>query len=326
MADKIINETNINAEHQYILELIECNVTSTGNISLVSDDDYPIYLSDKLVVTFLINTPSYDDTELILNTIKGTIDELNDEITKTYGQFNSYIVEENINQVVNTEYQTLQKSKTDLLNSYNNTFKALEKNFTGNNLEYYQTVYLNQKIEDVHSVEIPKENCFKWLLIGEMIAILCWGCYGVLRYILDKKIKTIDELKGRYGLPVIGYINISATQKGLNGLIDIYRMRSNGTFDSISSIQSIINDNTLICLETSDLQCNEIASNLIQNNKTNAIINDLHNNISSIKDLENYKEIILISKLYETSYDQITKDLNICRLKNIKIKGMIIVA
>lgn len=324
LANAIIASANIDAEQQYILELINCNVENIGDITFENAEIAYNLNATQSIVTFEVNTAEEEFNKLILETIINNIDKLNNDIMIEYGNFEVSFIEENVSMVVNNDIQSIQKSKIDLLNSYNNTFKTLEKNFTGDALEYYNLVYLDKEIsEGTIDTAIPQENYFKWLLIGIFVGVMCWGCYGVFKYMIDKKIKTVDELKERYGLSIIGFINTSTSK---NNVINLNRIKCNGNPDSIASIKTLIGDRTLLCLETDDEEVGNIIKQLLKDTKKNMVVNQLHQTIANIDNLDNIVEVILISKLYQTTYDDIEKDISICRLQNLKIKGMIIVA
>ena len=62
-----------------------------------------------------------------------------------------------------------------------------------------------------------------------------------MKYLLDKKIKTPDEMRSRYRLPLIGFVRTEENaRKGLDGWLDRMRSRSWGTGDTPENIGNMI--------------------------------------------------------------------------------------
>lgn len=327
LAVEIADITGYEQELQYILETIECSIDSKGSIKL--DDEEIIYNSgsNQTLVTFTVNAGTAEICTSIIDLIE---EKANDQLTQCqgiFGSFNAGLIDKQVILTINTDYQTLQKSNTDALNSYNNTFKTLEKNFTGDALEYYQITYLQK--DDLRMIQEniydEKENLVKWLIIGIFVTGICWGIYFVIKYLLDKNIKTVDDIKSRYNLPIIALLENKQQLKGLDGIIANNRRKANGLADKASSVKELIENNTLICIEGND-ESLEATYFMIKNPKINIFkINNLYQNIDYIEN-NAIKEIIFMIKLNETKLDEIEKDINICKLKQLTIKGFIVIA
>ena len=96
---------------------------------------------------------------------------------------------------------------------------------------------LAKKNAELKAESIPTTNrpldyfSIRRTLLGAFAAlflILCW--YG-LRFILDKRIKGVDELKSLYRLNVIGSLDNHQPQSGIDGLIDKIEYRNEVTND-----------------------------------------------------------------------------------------------
>ena len=86
-----------------------------------------------------------------------------------------------------------------------------ENKFTDADLFYYRSHYLN---EDIEFVEIQEEtNILKNVVAGMAVAILLWMIFWGIRYLMDNKIHTKEEIEERYDLLVIGHIKVKEKRK-----------------------------------------------------------------------------------------------------------------
>lgn len=168
----------------------------------------------------------------MLQVIREKIDQLNAEAIEQYGSYSVVEVGDHVGLVTDNTYLTKQKTNVDQLNTYSTAVKNAEKDFSDEEKTYYNKKYLAKEYAEkadteegkdllLEEVEAAPVSKVKWLVIGVILLVMFWGAYYVVKYILDKKVKTVSELQSTYRLQVIGRVAAGErTSKGLDKFID----------------------------------------------------------------------------------------------------------
>lgn len=95
-----------------------------------------------------------------------------------------------------------QRSAVDALNSYLTNAQKLEKEFSGEDQKYYQTVYMNQIPEEKENVEVesadasePVKDIIKYMIVGLFLTCACWGGWLFFKYLFDGHVKDGEGVK-----------------------------------------------------------------------------------------------------------------------------------
>lgn len=325
LANTIIDAANIDTEEKYILELLDYSVIYNYS-DLPLKDQFNNYMDlendNSIVLNFTFNVGTEELSNIFSHCLKDAVENLTDELKKIYGEFNIILIKNDVNCLVSDDIRLAQTEKLNLLNSYSNTISSLESKLSGDNLTYYKIHYLNEDL-NITNIPVEKDNPLKWAIVGGFIGMFICVMYYFIRYLVDKSIKTVDELVTGCDLPLLGIINFPhSVSKGIDTWIFNKRLNLSGYGDYIESIKSLIRENSLIC--NFEDECKDITNGLIANKNNCLIVEQLNRNISDISDLGNYSEVIFVVKLYNSSIEDLQKDLNICHLMDLHIRGVIV--
>lgn len=346
----ILNESGILEElkdaadlpykEQYIRELVGCSVSRENDSTInVNNDVNDIYKT--AVVTFTVNAASEEDCEQMLQVLREKVQEVDQQCQENYEDYDMTPVNDSINLVASSDYLSRQKSNTDQLNTYRNTMTNLENSFSEDELAYYNRVYLSRDYEmeeepeevstDTTTVQPESVSLVKWLIIGIFLMCVVWGGFYLVKYLLDKKIKTPDEMRSRYGLPLIGFVRTDTdAKKGLDGWLDRMRSKSWGVGDTTENIGNMITAMDLphlfLCMEGNGKKLEEAATLVCGCAKGLKRVDSLSQNGDLIAEVKESDGIILAVEIGETVYAEIERELEICRMQNVAVKGVIVVA
>lgn len=329
-------------KEQYIRELVSCSVSRENDSSVnINSDVQNVYRT--AIITFTVSAPSEEECEQMLQVIRGKAAEIDQQCLEAYEDYSMTLVNDSINLVASSDYLSRQKTNTDQLNTYRNTMANLENSFTEEEKAYYNRVYLSRDYEveteteeteaaaDTAVVEPESVSLVKWLVIGVFLMCVVWGGYYLVKYLLDKKIKTPDELRSRYGLPLIGYVKTDTdARKGLDGWLDQMRSKSWGAGDTTENIGSMITamelPDLLLCVEGGGKKLEDVAAVVCECVKGLKRSASLSGDGSLIAEAKESDGIILAVEIGGTAYAQIERELEISRMQNVKVKGVIVVA
>ncbi len=327
-------------KEQYIRELVSCSVSRENDSSVnINSDVQNVYRT--AVITFTVNAPSEVECEQMLQVIRDKVSEIDQQCLDTYEDYSMTPVNDSINLVASSDYLSRQKSNTDQLNTYRNTMTNLENGFTEDEKAYYNRVYLSRDYEveeeteaatdTTVAVEPESVSLVKWLVIGIFLMCVVWGGYYLVKYLLDKNIKTPDEMRSRYGLPLIGFIKTDTdVKKGLDGWLNQMRSKSWGVGDTTENVGDMIKalglPHLLLCMEGDGKKLAETADAVCECTKGLEMADSLSRNGDLVAKAKEGDGIILAVEIGKTTYAEIERELEISKIQKVAVKGVIVVA
>lgn len=340
--EELKEAADLDYKEQYIRELIGCSVSRESD-SVININNGESLVYKNATVSFSVYAASEENCEQMLQVIREKVAKIDQECQEAYEDYEMMAVNDSIRLVSNNDYLSRQKSNTDQLNSYRNTMSNLESSFAEDELAYYNRVYLSRDyvVEEEEgetdvaltdsTVQPEPVSLVKWLVIGIFLMCVVWGGLYLVKYLLDKKIKTPDELRSRYRLPIIGFIKAEASaSKGLDGWLDRMRSKSWGAGDSTDNIGSMINamnmPKLLFCVESSGQKLEAAVNEICSYSKNLRKAEALQQKGELVAEAKESDGIILAVEIGDTGYAEIERELEICRMQKIAVKGVIVVA
>lgn len=337
--------SGLDCDVPYIKELIDSGVSkeNDANINinnLVSDiTDSVASVTKNAFVSYKVVSTSRESCEKMIQVIREKVQELDAQCQETYTGYSATEVTDSVRKVTDNSYLNQQKANIDQLNTYLSNVQKLENGLSDTEKEYYCKKYLareykaedeDENISTVSTIEIEPVSKVKWILIGLILSIFVWGVYECCRYLFNGCVKTADEAQYLTHLPVLGYYqDHSSERKGLDRLLDCLQMKFERKGEALSYIKTVI---TSMEQEISVLS---VESELFETRK---IMDELagmcHNLQSSDYACENENALItakkagneiLVISAGKTRRAHLMRELEVCRLQSVKIKGLIIV-
>ena len=328
-------------KEQYIQELVSCSVSRENDSSVDVNSDVRD-VCRTAVITFTINAPSKEKCEQMLQVIRDKVSEIDRQCLEKYDDYSLMQVNDSINLVVSSDYLNSQKTSVDQLNACRSAMSSLENSFTEEETAYYNQVYLSGDYglekeemadETMSTVVVQSEspNLIKWVIVCIFVMCVIWGGYGLLKYLLDKTIKTPDEIRSCYGLPVIGVLKTDVdSKKGLDGWLDRMRNRSWGSDDTVENIGNMVNAMNLyrlfLCVEGGGEKLKKAAASICEYTKGMTLSGTLAQNGDVIAEAKESDGVILAVEIGGTFYSEIERELEICQMQNVAVKGFIVIS
>lgn len=337
----IRKESGLGCKDQYVRELLNygidsemltmnngMNLSGTGQIELVDDAE-----ENGIVLQYTIVAADKASCESMTNELQNIITQETEQYQGNYGSYNFQEISNSVQRSSNTDYLSKQRSATDALNSYLTTAQKLEKEFTGDDLKYYQTVYMNQILDEAEEEDeavttFSVKDMIKYIIVGLFLTCACWGCWFFFKYLLDNHIKDSEELSRTWGMKILGVVEGTKHPFWGNYMI-LDRMFNRRTADSriyiLSMIEMLQKEHVLICGDQNNAEI-QSCKEWISGEKSGTVLGDLMSRDSkTLESSKNNDGIIYVFQLGATAYSEIVKELQVCDLQKVNVLGAVII-
>lgn len=329
LAEELNEAAGAESEPQYIRELVGCdtNADNDSAVNIATTEDGTAPSTKNVVVTYTVNYMEEEGCRNMLDVLREKADELNDALQREYGGFTCEQLGSSVVLGVNSGYLSQQKTNMDYLQSYANNFNSLESSFADQDLEYYQITYLNKEVTAAQAGAFS-ESKLKYLIIGIFLFGCLWGIVLVLRYVLDKHIKTVDEVKNQYNLPVLGSLRISKEKRGVDALIEKAYYSGSSGFDTINYIAQTISlmdkKRIMLCCEDLAADAEEAVAELKAAAPELMTARYVSRDTPALENATSMDGVVFLVQKAKTAYADIERSLEVCALQGINVIGAIL--
>lgn len=336
--EELKDASGFKCETPYIKELISSYV-SDDNAAFINVNSNVENVEKHSFVTYRVVSTNQKSCEKMLQVLRERVEALRAEYEETYGAYGVSEVSSAISQVTDTTYLNAQRENVDRLSNYLATMKNAESAFSDDEKTYYTNKYLAKEYVDSDNAEEAKAvlleeaepvSKVKWLAIGVILLIMIWGCYYVVRYLLDSKVKTVSVLQNTYHLPVIGTVQTETKDgKGLDKMLDHLHQNTKQKPDTLEYVIQAINamqtEKAVLCGDTEIPEVKKLMEEL-SNSCEHVIIGDfISKNIESLKHAKVAGNEILVVRIDKNERKEIEREMESCRLQKIDILGVVVV-
>ena len=267
----------------------------------------------------------------MLEVLHNAVKQLDSTCKEKYRVYKLQEIYSSVSKSVDNSIAQKQGENISSLNSYLTTVKSLESGFTGEDLLYYQTKYLEQNVISDEEAETPTEtrmeNPIKGVVISILFALVIGVGYYSIKYLTDGSIKTADEIRTGFRLPIIGCIEEEDTSKNcLDKWIGKIKRKRNGNGDSLDYISSLLKteEGAFLCINRDD-EVQKVAALSLQKKCPGIEIgNMIYRDGTSLEKARKAQRIILFIHLEYTNRNELRRVMEICRQQQLHISGVVI--
>ena len=339
---RIRKEAGLECEEQYIKELLNYGIDSemlTINNGTMFSNTSPIEMVNGneetgIVLQYTVIAENKGSCESIIKALQDIIMEKSGQYQESYGVYTFEKVSDSIQSSSNTDYLSRQRSAVDALNSYLSNAQKLEKEFSGDDQKYYQTVYMNQIAEEEtselesDSKSVSVKDVIKYMIVGLFLTCACWGGWFFFKYLFDNHVKDSEELSRTWGIDVLG---VAEGDKhpfwGKYMVLDrvFNRRNADSKIYILSMIEMLQKEHVLICGDQNNIEIQNCKQWIAEEKQGSEMGDLLARDSKTLEMSKNNDGIIYIIKLGSTTYSEIIKELQVCNLHNLKMLGAIVV-
>lgn len=319
---------------QYFREILNSTVSLDNSTVLLNMEEES---NENAVITYTVYFGNRNTCEVMLEIIEERVESLADEYRSEYEIDIFEKIDDYVELRVNKDFMTYQRNYTDLTNTYITNWSRLENEFNQNlwDVAYYNLLYLYKD-----EMEIPEYNpdvrqeidikaVIKWVLIGMILTGGLWGVYFIVKYLLDKSIKTTEELKKLYDVPLLGNIVYSTSKRNLiDRILTKWSSNCDMPADSIDYVRDMLCSlgvtRAVICGASENVK--ERLSGELKTEKIKLFWTEfLHQSSEAFRKALDSDGEILIVETGKTGHQKIKRELEVCCMQNIKVLGILVV-
>ena len=330
LAEELKDAAGIESEAQYIRELIGCdtNADNDAAVSIATSEGGTAPSTKNVVVTYTVNYLDEDGCRSMLKVLEDKADELNNALQTEYGGYTCEKLGSSVVLGVNSAYLQQQKTNLDYLQAYSNSINSLESQFTGQDLEYYQITYLNKTAEQAMPAVFTGSK-IKYLIAGIFLMVCLWGVVLVLRYVLDRHVKTEEDLAAYAPVPTLACLKLRAPKKGLDGAIESLSRAGCEEYDTAEYLIETVAlrgvQRPMLCVSEMDAAAQTLCDKLRERWPEMPADQYPSKSAAALEKAVQSDGILLAVQPEITTYSELERALEQCRLQEIPILGFLCV-
>lgn len=355
LAQRLMAKELYDADTEYVAELISL-VTGDSVVYInVQNANESIELKTpdaESAVSFTVKITGIDaeNIQKLAGDVKTALQECSFTISETVGTHQLVLLDEISGIVVDHELAELQNRNATAIKTISNNLDGLKNEMTGEQISLYvyrTTVLAEENNQPVNEAAEEKTVSIsvKHVAIGAVIGVVLAGFIVFVLYLFAAALRNAEEVKTLYRIKVLGCIDDTAfNRKKLFGFVDrfIFRLQNlrkkTLTFEQevqMAGANILLNCKALDCKEVyltgSDLETIpvEIVNEVTRKCEEKGIRIVKGNNISydaeALERAADMGNVVFIEKKGISLYDELYREVALCREHDINIIGMIVI-
>ncbi len=341
--EEIKRTGKLDCDLQYIREILDCSLGGDSDFDIRLNADNEIETVSRASAGMVVNyTILYTDENVcqaMLQALDNKVIALSEQLQEQYGEYEFINTNNTVHLAVDGDLLSKQRTSAELGRTFLNNLGSIENSFSDKDKEYYEAAYLEagsgeEEVEDAVLEMInetpPVRQMIKWLMLGMVLTCAGWGGYYFIKYLLDTHLKSFREMKDTYGLQILGRTALSGEkQKGIDGLLALTNCKRKGRMDSVEyialSIKTLKPEHILLCLNQEIDELRIFADEVKKYGREIAMGAMVHENCEALRTAKQAVGIILAVAVEKTTHEEIRRTLDVCRLQNIPVLGVVVV-
>ena len=330
LAEELKDAAGIQSEAQYIRELIGCdtNADNDAAVSIAPVEDGTAPSTKNVVVTYTVNYLDENGCRSMLKVLEDKADDLDEQLQTKYGGYTCEKLGSSVVLGVNSVYLSQQKTNLDYLQAFSSNCNSFESQLTGQDLEYYQITYLNKTAAQAAPAVFTGSK-IKYLIAGIFLMVCLWGVVLVLRYVLDRHVKTEEDLAAYAPVPTLACLKLRAPKKGLDGAIEALSRVGCEEYDTAEYLIETIAlrgiQRPMLCVSEMDAAAQTLCDKLRERWPEMPADRYPSRSAAALEKAVQSDGILLAVQPGITTYSEIERALELCRLQEIPIFGFLCV-
>ncbi len=182
--------------------------------------------NNVLIMTVMM--PDEDSANKLLDPMKKAIDSRRESITIAQGEYNIYLLEENVAHAASADVLARQQANLNNLRSYNGT--SSDHDIAVVNARNSKDSYIEDNQPSVKGTKNPKKEFIKGGIFGAAVGLALCFAIAFMFYLMSDRLKSYEDLLFA-GIPVLG-------RKGKKGYVkDLPSMKDE--YEAIAALKKI---------------------------------------------------------------------------------------
>lgn len=342
-------------ETEYIDELLSV-VRDTSDIYITSgtsDESVKLNITGEHAdscITIKVCGIDEESCKALAEEVKASMEQYDTVLNQKADTHEMILITEQTCVVVDNALAELQNRNTTAIKTLSNNIDKMKNEMTGDQITLYTyrvtgvaqtaSVAATSTVSEAKAVTISVKHAVIGFVVGVVL-----GCGMILaRYLLSAKLRNSEEIKMLYQIKVLGNIENPQKRKRVfafvDRLIDKVQKASKKTLTYEQAVQMVCaniaidckkNNKNKVCLTGSMLEkmpekiINDIADICAKKDIVVEKVSAAAYDAEGLEALEQTGSVVFLEKQYTSFYDEIYKEIVLCRENGIRIIGTIVV-
>lgn len=308
----------LGCEEKYAGELVSVKNT-TGEVSL-GNVKMDLTIDSAVVVVTVYSSDEAKLTDLG-NVVSSSFESYAASMSNTYGQFGIEQVAQQQGMISDSELADNQQNTNATLDSLKSAMDSFGTSFTAEQTKYFEALKDNMKADDKEK-EISYINV-KYIVLGAAAGFILPAIILAILYILSRKLKAVSDVSDSFRVDVLGNV-VDGTDKAKAQEQIEYICAQLAVLAEKSQKKNIVFASTVDSKNLAGID--EIADKAIGKTLSDAkYAGAVLTDAKALKVLEAAEGVVLIEKLFATTYNDFEKELQLCKRLNVPVVGCIVV-
>ena len=283
-----------------------------------------LYSMEKAGMSMLVlgtNASNERDAKKIIETLADKLMEKSDSV-KAYIPHNIVEVSTTYETAYNDNIRARKQELINRLDSLNKTMIAVPSALSPSQKKYYDELVGDDAVDygivrDEMNKDISLQEIVKYMILGGIGLAFIYAMVITLRYIMTPVLKTEDDIRTVFGLPVIGCIKTGKNEDMPLLSYSIEARSKKEESDKICFIGAYEGTDA----ETKKLQL----SQLLEDKELSVTLGgNVLVDAGTVEKVTDSKAVVLFEKIGCSLYDDIAKEIEFCKNYGIKILGTVV--
>lgn len=329
IAKALTNFTADDTLSKDIASVLDCNAKYAGELVYVDNktddvrlDSAKVSLSnDSAIVVLAIYSTQEEKLADMSDGVKKSFEAFADSMHDSYGDFTFENVAEQVGICSSDVVASKQQSVTNSLSSIKTSMSSLSDAFTSEQKAYYDALKDNMNKNDKKQ-SVSYLN-IKYIVLGAVAGCIVSAIVLAIAYILMRKVKAVSDLSESFKIEVIGKPLDCSNQESVRAGVD-YICTQLGVVSAKSNNNRIVFTSTVDEHELNGVSV-ALKEALKENISDASYIGSIISEAGAVKSLENANGVVLVEKLFKTTYDDLESEILLCRRMNVPVIGCVVV-
>lgn len=313
-----------------IADILGCEEKYAGELVSVRNTTGEAYLgSVKMNLTMdsavvVVTVYSSDEAKLtdLGNVVSSSFESYAASMSNTYGQFGIEQVAQQQGMISDSTLANNQQNTNATLDSLKNAMDSFGTSFTAEQTKYFEALKDDDMKADDNEKEISYINV-KYIVLGAAAGFILPAIILAIVYIFSRKLKAVSDVSDNFRVDVLGNVVDSTDKAKAQEQIE-YICAQLAVLAEKSQKKNIVFASTVDRKNLAGID--EIADKAIGKTLSDAkYAGAALSDAKALKFLEAAEGVVLIEKLFATTYNDFEKELQLCKRLNVPVVGCIVV-
>ena len=317
---------NIIALYQSMLYEDDVAYAISSSVDSVINKEFAkeLYSMEKAGMSMLVlkaNASTEQDAKKIIETLADKLMEKSNSV-KAHIPHNIVEVSTTYEAAYNDDIRIRKQELINGLDSLNKTMIAVPSSLSSSQKKYYEELVGDDAVDygivrDEMNKDISLQGIVKYMILGGIGLAFIYAMVIALKYIMTPVLKTEDDIRTAFGLPVIGCIKTGKNEDMSLLSYSIEARSKKEESDKICFIGAYEGTDA----ETKKLQL----SQLLEDKELSVTLGgNVLVDAGTVEKVTDSKAVVLFEKIGCSLYDDIAKEIELCKNYGIKILGTVV--